>query len=373
LVRTIVEIGTAKVASLKNLSLRSIKLTNTGAAEIINLLGSVNFDFSHDGIGSGYKAFLSPQAQLTGLCCSHNPFDSLRWWTSCFPPYLCDLDISSLQSTLKSHEDLFPSLTSALASSSSRLCLQSVNISHIVTNPQSVILFLEVCLLCPLIQLKKLDITGCKLGDLVFQRLGQFLRTNRSLTTLRFDDQGSTVAGWSDFRGCLYGNKKLVEVPYPSSDVARFYQMADEKIAEGYSLIPIYKRAIKSAYRSKNYYSAQQSISQMVTVKIGYKELERAIGRASCVLSEIFSSVEQNATAARELKEQKKMDKLRTPKVLEMKERVCVKEGKLLSQLVRVLEKLRKTTGEGPPPLLHLPLPLLMCLQNQALIGVRSI
>jgi hypothetical protein len=338
-VRAIIEIGAAKVGSLQNLSLHSIELDNAGAVEIINSLGSVNVDFSHLGLGTMYQVFISPQARLVGLNCSYDPYLALHWWTY-FPQFLCDLDLSNPQSTL-SHPDLFQPLTTALASSPIPLSLRSVNISNLITTPQSVVRFLEVCLLCPMIQLKKLDITGCKLGDLVFHCLGHCLRKNRTLTTLKFDGQDATVVGWAAFRGCLYGNKKLVEIPYPYYDVTQFYQMADQKIASGYAQIPGFKAKISGAYRSRNHVAYQQHIDAMVAVKVTYKEWERAIGRTSCVLHEIFSSVQQNALEAVELKNQKKMTRLQTPKAYELKSKVCAKEGKLLSQLVCRLEKLR--------------------------------
>jgi hypothetical protein len=331
------------VASLRNVSLRSVQLDSAGVVEIVNSLGTVKIDLSHQGLGVMYQVFISPQARLSGLNCSYDPYFALHWWTF-FPQFLCDLDLSNLQTI--QHPDLLQPLTSALASSPVPLSLQAVNISNLVTNPQSVVRFLEVCLLCPLIQLKRLDISGCKLGDLVFHCLGHCLRKNRTLTTLKFDGQGASVMGWAAFRGCLYGNKKLVEVPYPYCDVARFYQEADQKIADGYAQIPAFKARIQGAYRSKNYSAARQHIDAMVVVKVGYKEWERAIGRTACVLYEIFSSVEQNAKEAIELKEQKKMAKLQTPKAYELKGKICVKEGKLLYQLVRVLEKLRQTTCE---------------------------
>ena len=151
--------------------------------------------------------------------------------------------------------------------------------------------------------------------------------------------------GWSAFRGCLYGNKKLVDISYPYADVSRFFFQADEHIAEGYSLIPGYKMKIKESYRMKRYAQARKHIDDMVAVKIKYKEWERAIGRTACVLQEIFTSVERNANEAADLKQQKKLAKLQTPKAFEMKQKICIKQGKLLTKLVGVLEKLRKETG----------------------------
>jgi hypothetical protein len=329
--------------------MRSIQIDNAGAVELINSLGSVKIDISDNGLGTMYQVFVSPQARLVGLNCARDPFYSALWWTT-FPQYLRDLDFSNLQLTNCNHPDLFQPLTSALASSPFPLALESVNISFVVATPASVVRFLEVCLLCPMIQLKKLDISGCLLGDLVFHCLGHCLRRNRTLTSLKFDGQRASMDGWAAFRGCLYGNKKLLEVSYPYADAARFFLTADQIIADGYGQIPAFKQKIKGAYRSKNMSAARRHIDDMVAVKIKYKEWERAIGRTACVLQEIYTSVEQNAKEAAEIKIQKKFAKLQTPKVFEMKQKICIKKGKLLTKLVEVLEKLRKTTGERFSP-----------------------
>lgn len=179
------------------------------------------------------------------------------------------------------------------------------------------------------------------MGDLVFHCLGHCLRKNRTLTTLKFDGQGASVVGWAAFRGCLYGNKKLIDIPYPYVDVARFFADADQKVADGYAQIPGFKAEIKAAYRAKASYRARPIIDAMVVVKVKYKEWERAIGRTACVLQEIFQSVEQNAKEAELAKQQKKMAKLQSPKAYDMKQKICVKEGKLLLQLVKAIEKHR--------------------------------
>lgn len=156
-VRSVIEISASKSNTLKSVSLRSIALDNAGALEIINSSGPMSVDFSDKGLGTMYQVFLSPQSRITGLSCANNPFYVLHWWTS-FPQYLMDLNLSNLE--LTNHPDIFQPLTAVLAATQTPLSLQSVNISRIVTVPESVVRFLEVCLLCPFIQLKKLDITG---------------------------------------------------------------------------------------------------------------------------------------------------------------------------------------------------------------------
>ncbi|CAN0008753.1 unnamed protein product, partial [Discosporangium mesarthrocarpum] len=67
--------------------------------------------------------------------------------------------------------------------------------------------------------IKVLDVSGHGMGDSGGVLLGNALRKNRSLTSLQFDENGLTLEGFKAFRGCLYGNKKLVEVGAPTKDL----------------------------------------------------------------------------------------------------------------------------------------------------------
>ena len=62
--------------------------------------------------------------------------------------------------------------------------------------------------------LTDLNVTGCDLADAGFSALGQALRNNRTLTCLKLDANYVSLDGLKGFKGCLYGNKKVV-VPYP--------------------------------------------------------------------------------------------------------------------------------------------------------------
>ncbi|CAM9321387.1 unnamed protein product, partial [Choristocarpus tenellus] len=68
--------------------------------------------------------------------------------------------------------------------------------------------------------IKELDVTGHGMGDMGGEAMGAALRKNRSLTTLCFDGNGLTLLGFKALRGCLYGNKKLVNVSAPEKDLA---------------------------------------------------------------------------------------------------------------------------------------------------------
>ena len=183
------------------------------------------------------------------------------------------------------------------------------------------------------------------MGDLGLQCLGYCLRKNRSLTTLRLEGQGSSVNGWAAFRGCLYGNKKLIDVSYPYSDVSLFFREAKQRISDAMSKIIPIQPNISRAYKQRNHHLMQQYINQKVALKIESKEWERAIGRFASLLQEIYNSVEQNKKEYLITKQQKTLLKLQSPKVIEAKQKIALKEAKLIFQLVKVFEKYRNSSS----------------------------
>jgi len=172
-------------------------------------------------------------------------------WSS-IPQSLCELDFSNL-SLPPQHTIIFEYLFGILSTNQTPLALHTFNISKVLAIPQTVTKLLEVLLLSPMIRLNKLDISGCMLTDLVLNCLGYCLRRNRTLSYLRFDGQGATAAGYFAFRGCLYGNKKLVDVSYPYGDVTRFFAEAKQKITELQREAASYQPQISAAYRSRNH------------------------------------------------------------------------------------------------------------------------
>lgn len=67
--------------------------------------------------------------------------------------------------------------------------------------------------------LLELDVTGHRMGDIGTVALGTALRQNRSITTLSYDQNNTTLEGFKAIRGSLYGNKKLVNVSAPDVDL----------------------------------------------------------------------------------------------------------------------------------------------------------
>ncbi|CAM9937472.1 unnamed protein product, partial [Laminaria digitata] len=66
--------------------------------------------------------------------------------------------------------------------------------------------------------LLELDVAGHNMGDKGAMYLGHALRKNRSITTLSYDRNSIELEGFKAVRGCLYGNKKLVNVSAPVDD-----------------------------------------------------------------------------------------------------------------------------------------------------------
>jgi hypothetical protein len=68
-------------------------------------------------------------------------------------------------------------------------------------------------------RLTKLNVSGNQFGDDGAVALGIALRKNRTLTSLRFDQNNTGIAGFKAFRGALYGNKKLHDCSMPDDDI----------------------------------------------------------------------------------------------------------------------------------------------------------
>eukprot|EP00854_Cymbomonas_tetramitiformis_P033956 gene33956-43899_t len=73
--------------------------------------------------------------------------------------------------------------------------------------------------------LTSLDISGNWVGPGIGAMLGAALRRNRTLTALNWDRNGITMHDLKAFRGCLYGNKKLRDVPCLDSDLDNLLQV----------------------------------------------------------------------------------------------------------------------------------------------------
>jgi hypothetical protein len=160
-----------------------------------------------------------------------------------------------------------------------------------------------------------LTLSGLKGGKSVFQCLEYCLRKNRSLSSLRCDGMVYAPApgahtelmldGWKALRGCLYGNKKLLEIPVMWTDINKFFKDSNSNITANMARATAIKPAISQAHRARNHSLKAQKIDEMVAFKKTFKALDRDKAKAAAVLTAIYSSVEQNAASALAVAEHK--------------------------------------------------------------------
>ncbi|KAK3258312.1 hypothetical protein CYMTET_32638, partial [Cymbomonas tetramitiformis] len=98
--------------------------------------------------------------------------------------------------------------------------------------------------------LTSLDISGNWVGPGIGAMLGAALRRNRTLTALNWDRNGITMHDLKAFRGCLYGNKKLRDVPCLDSDLDNLLQEMGLEIGNGEDKKDV-KRKINTFWKEK--------------------------------------------------------------------------------------------------------------------------
>ena len=94
----------------------------------------------------------------------------------------------------------------------------------------------------------ELNVEGCDLGDAGLTALGQALRVNRTLTALKIDGNHFSLDGLKVFKGCMYGNKKIV-VSYPVIQEHMLTQHLSKTIKEKEQTVLDAKVQIKIACR----------------------------------------------------------------------------------------------------------------------------
>jgi len=76
-----------------------------------------------------------------------------------------------------------------------------------------------LAVLCTNSSLTSLDITGHMMGNKGATGLGKAIQTNSALTKLKWDGNGTTLAGFSYFRIGMKANHHLTNMPMPYSDI----------------------------------------------------------------------------------------------------------------------------------------------------------
>lgn len=86
-----------------------------------------------------------------------------------------------------------------------------------------------------------LDISDNDFGDVGCIALAKALRRNRTLTALKFDGNGIQIEGFKAIKGCLIGNQKLVDVPFPHRDIeVRSTNNQDASTSSNIQFYPFY-------------------------------------------------------------------------------------------------------------------------------------
>eukprot|EP00928_Gymnodinium_smaydae_P001212 TRINITY_DN10452_c0_g1_i1.p1 TRINITY_DN10452_c0_g1~~TRINITY_DN10452_c0_g1_i1.p1 ORF type:complete len:1741 (+),score=335.54 TRINITY_DN10452_c0_g1_i1:88-5310(+) len=150
--------------------------------------------------------------------------------------------------------------------------------------------------------LTELDLSGSTGGDALGVVLGaQFLRTNRSVKSLRVDGNYFSNLGLAAIRGAFYGNTKVVDFPFPALD-------AQARLKKYQELITSYeqqvlncrgkiKRAFKSTKGARTPYVVNTLNSEVENIK-GFKQktarLRALMAKYAKIQTEIQEAVARN-------------------------------------------------------------------------------
>lgn len=179
------------------------------------------------------------------------------------------------------------------------------------------------------------------------ERFGKNLRKNRTLRRLQLDGQNASYLGWKAFRGCLYGNKKLIDLSYPWMDMRNYFEFISTSVEQGMKRAAAVKLEIQMAHKQRNLALKRSKIEAIKQVKRGYKPLERQQLSVLVTLADVFGSVEENNTIYNDFIFQKNMLVKNSPQSIAFREKIVTKEISYISKLQKELSKLLST--------LHIP------------------
>ena len=149
--------------------------------------------------------------------------------------------------------------------------------------------------------LTTLDVENLGLGNAGVTALGQALRQNRTLTSLRMDRNSCELEGWKQFRGCLYGNKKLRDCPLPEIDLRNLIAFHEGVIMRGEQEVSAAKRNIKIACRGGrvkpwlgNPALKQRSLEELRAAKRRQGAAQRFITKVKKEVPQIWQEIDCN-------------------------------------------------------------------------------
>jgi len=323
------------------MSLKGASLPSEEAVRLISSVPGIALDLSDGGMGKVTQPmFVNPAAKVLDLNLSGSPYFSMMCWGA-FPASIVKLDISGVKPLV--NFSLFSSLAKAFWSLQGPIALCSVNVAEVSAHVYvpEFCNFLTGLLNNVHVRATSLDITGCRSGDQGLVCLGNCLRTNRTLTTLKMDGQGASLIGWTALRGCLYGNQKLTHLSYPFYDCIAFFDFVATRVASGWIEASQIKAQIGAAHRSYNWARKNQCIEAIKVCKRKFKVLERERFKSIAILQATFTAVEQNAALSSALSASKMQGQLEKPFMIQAQDRIVDKQGAFLSKLQDQLNELR--------------------------------
>jgi hypothetical protein len=168
------------------------------------------------------------------------------------------------------------------------------------------LLLFRLGLEAPGCRLTALDVGGNRMGNDGAEALGRALRINRTLTSLRFDDNGVGVAGMKAIRGALYGNQKVSDMPIPDNDIAaELKRLGNQYLSsiaselEGRSKI---KYAYAGMWRSNPPYRPEmkdQGLATLVNSKKSQAGARSTKDQLRKIVSQISASIKRNVLVAK--------------------------------------------------------------------------
>jgi hypothetical protein len=207
--------------------------------------------------------------------------------------------------------------------------------------------------------------SGCKSGAIGLSCLGTCLRRNRSLQILKCDGQANDhdpsgselfrlADGWMALRGCFYGNKKIIDLSYPWSDVTDYFNAVAGRVDVGWRQTASLKQQVGQAHRAFQMARKAQLIQQMVALKRGFLGLERTRCKVVQTLHDMYEAVQANADMHRAMQESKQEQVWASEKVDVILADIATAQDGILTKLWAQLMKFAKTQPQpgapgGPP------------------------
>ncbi|CAM9994866.1 unnamed protein product [Scytosiphon promiscuus] len=187
--------------------------------------------------------------------------------------------------------------------------------------------------------LLELDVTGHGFGDEGCVALGAALRKNRSITTLSYDHNHVTLEGFQAIRGCLYGNKKLVNVSAPTSDLRTRTEYLTAEVVAGQERMWAIKRKISAAYKY-NKPEFRRQIALISANNKAWKALDRENKKTVEVVAVIAECIAMNRLLRDVKVAEKSAAKMERQKGA-FEERYATKMGKILTKMSKETDKAR--------------------------------